>query len=215
MNAHVKTALCMAALLPALLSPRALADPGIAPDEDYVNPDTQLAFSAEIGEYTRVRVHRFPQPGMGVSVQYKGPGDAEAFIYNKGIARIPTGVDSDAVRKEFEDTAARISGLVAAAPFSNAKRVIDATPEFEQNGQIAKVRVVEFEYSLTYRDGTTQKLCTWLLLTAYRNQFLKLLFTHAAVDEQAAQNKLRSLIIGFLLANAERTPDFFVKKPGA
>jgi hypothetical protein len=55
-------------------------------------------------------------------------------------------------------------------------------------------------------------MLTWLLMTAYQNRLLKLIFTIPGDDPGASQPELRELILGFLDANRSATDAFFVPK---
>ena len=55
-------------------------------------------------------------------------------------------------------------------------------------------------------------MSTWLLMTGYKNKFLKLLFTHPGADPEKSQSELRDLIVGFLEANSGQTGNFFIDK---
>lgn len=50
-------------------------------------------------------VHYYPQPGMGVSVRYGGPGvaKADAYLYDLGLTDVPTDLKSERVVEWFRE----------------------------------------------------------------------------------------------------------------
>lgn len=207
------------ALLAGLIPLVACSGPPSAPRQlpraqtfDYVHPETNLSFPAQLGSYRRVRIRSDPDPGVGTGITYTGWGQAEVFVYDMGYDAIPTGVDSTPFRQAFAHATSSLWNRTNSPPFRNGSVVLQSEPIVRMEDRIAKLRVAMFSYTRVGEDGREDEMSTWLLMTAYKDHFLKLLFTHPGSDPAEPQEALRELILAFLEANAGETRHFFVEK---
>jgi hypothetical protein len=199
-------------VLGALLSGAALAEPAADSNEPIVEKKTGLIFPAQIGKFRRTGTAVYPDPRDGIGIRYDGPGRAEAFVYDMGYGEIPTGVDSEAVTKAFAQSRAAVERLLTQAPATNGKKFAESTPVVETEGRVAKVRVAVYSWTYTAPDGTAGPMATWVFVTAFKNQILKLLYTSPAMDPLAAQGDVKELIYAWLDANPKERQNFLVEK---
>ncbi len=178
----------------------------------YRHPETGLTFPSEIGHYRRASVIRFRDPRLGVRIRYEGPGRADVFVYNGGFSRIPTGIDGDEFRRAFAQSERNIATLTTAPPFKGGTKVLEAQPTIDVEGRVARLRVAAYASTQTQRDGSEVLMQVWLLMTGYRNNFLKLLFTIPGEGLGVSQPELRKLILGFVDANRGRTEAFLLPR---
>jgi hypothetical protein len=183
-----------------------------APGDAYIHADTNLSFPTQIGAYRRVAVTKYPDPRLGVSIRYDGWGRGDIFVYDMGFTQITTGIDSPEFKRAFAESEAHIAKMSTSPPFKDGGRFLESQPVVESDGRVAKLRVVMYTSTLLGRDGSERKVSTWLLMTAYKNKLLKLLFTHQGIEPEKSQEELKALIGGFLQANDRETEHFFVKK---
>jgi len=181
--------------------------------DSYVEPATGLAFPEQIGRFHRSSVKEYPDNRLGVKIGYEGPAHAEVFVFDMGLKEIPTGIDSDAVRKAFAESEDAIARVLARPPASEGKKFAEATPTVENEGRVARLKVAVYKWSYTDSAGKGAPMATYVLMTAVKNRILKLLFTAPAPDPMALQADLKELVLGFMEANPKDRASFLVDKP--
>ncbi len=184
-------------------------------NEPLVEKKTGLTFPVQLGKFRRTDWHVYPDPRMGIVIRYDGPGRAEAFVYDLGLGAIATGVDSEAVSDAFARAKADVERLLTAPPATAAKKFAESTPVVENEGRVAKVRVAVYSWTYTAPDGTGAPMATWVLITGFKNKFLKLLYTSPSLDPLAAQGDVKELVYDFLEANPKERENFLVEKKKA
>ncbi len=97
-------------------------------------------------------------------------------------------------------------------PLKNGQVFLQSEPVVRVEDEIAKLRVSMFTFARSSESEAEQPMSTWLVMTAYKNKFLKLLFSHPGVDPDRAQKELRDFILAFLEVNSQETRYFFVKE---
>jgi hypothetical protein len=191
--------------------PFALADANDA--GPFVDKATGLVFPPELGAYKRGPITSYPDPKLGVKVEYIGPGKADVFVYDMGLQEIPTGVDSQAVEEAFQQSLRGMTRLVSSPPASDGKKIIESTPEVKTDGKVAKLRLAVFTWQLATRDGP-RLMSTHVIVTGFKNHFVKLLYTHPGEWQKETQTDLKALIVAFLEANpGERGAFLLEAKP--
>jgi hypothetical protein len=180
--------------------------------EPYVESTTGFVFPEQIGKFHRVAETEFPDKRQGVVIRYEGRGRAEAFVYDMGFAEIPTGVDSEPVKKAFAVSDAGMMRLLASKPASDGQKFLESAPVVEMEGRQAKLLVALYTWTLTGPDGQPGPMATWVLLTGVKNKIVKLIYTAPAPEPTSTQGELKELIVGFLEANAKERRSFFVEK---
>ena len=111
------------------------------------------------------------QPGLGTAIHYVYPGiKGSVFIYNRGYARIESGVDSPLATREFK---AAKSDIEKAYPEA---QILVAEERLTVNG----VPLLHAAYKYAdERAGLRDPVFSHLYVTVVRNQFLKLRVTHS------------------------------------
>jgi hypothetical protein len=169
---------------------------------------TNLHFPDQIGEWKKTHLLRFPDPNMGVEINYKSRGDAIAsfVVYSGGVSKIPTGAENRVVQTQF---AKDVQGSMAYVQnrFKDVSRVLDSKPDVNFHGKRATLLATAFQFS------GDKKWLQFLLMTGYKNRFLKLIYTqpfnNSKTDIPEGQRKLRDLIVTWLDKNEENKDAFW------
>ncbi|HUL56180.1 MAG TPA: hypothetical protein VLT60_04235 [Usitatibacter sp.] len=180
--------------------------------DSYVEPSTGFSFPEQIGRFHRLSVKEYPDKRLGVKIGYEGPAHAEVFVFDMGSKDIPTGIDSDAVRKAFADSENALGRVLTRPPASDGRKFADSTPTIENEGRVARLKVAVYKWTFTLSDGKGGPMATYLLMTGVKGKILKLLFTAPAPDPMALQADLKELILGFMEANPKQRASFLVEK---
>ncbi len=100
-------------------------------------------------------------------------------------------------------------------PYKNPQKFLESVPVIRLEDRVATVLVTMYTVQMTRPGGSETDLHSWLLLTGFKNHFLKLRFTHPKTDSDRSQLELRELILAFLQANPSEREHFLLpdKKP--
>jgi hypothetical protein len=170
--------------------------------------DTNLHFPDQIGEWKRTDVLRFQDRNAGVEINYKSLGAAIAsfVIYSGGISKIPTGAENSVVERQFAIDAQGSMAYVQNRA-KDVSKVLDSKPDISFHGKRATLLVTAFQFS------GDKKWLQFLLMTGYKNRFLKLIYTqpfnNIKTDVPEGQKKLRDLILNWLDKNDENRDAFW------
>ncbi len=184
---------------------------GLARGETFTEKNTRLHFPERIGAWHRIKVTQFPAKQLGVEIGYQAKDGAIAafYVYNDGVTRIPTGAENAVVKKEFQNTQAELVATLK-SHFDAVSKFVESAPTVTPKGK--KASLVAAAYQFAEKRGRHH--LTWLLLTGYRNQFLKLRYTHSFENQKAdfdrGQVELKQLITGFLDQNEENKNGFWM-----
>ncbi len=176
--------------------------------ETFTDKNTNLHFPDRIGEWRKTMVNQFPDGKLGVEINYKSRGGtiASFVVYSGGIAKIPTGAENDVVRTQFAEDV-RSSMVHVYNHFKNIFRALDSNPTVNFHGKRATLLATAFRFS---GDKTWLQ---FLLMTGYKNRFLKLIYTqpfnNPKTDFQEGQKELRDLIVSWLDKNDENRDAFW------
>jgi hypothetical protein len=153
-------------------------------------------------------VLRFPDPKLGVEINYKSRGEAIAsfVVYNAGISNIPTGAENNVVQTQFaKDT--QSSMAYVQNRFKDVGKILDSKPDVNFHGKRATLLATAFQFS------GDKKWLQFLLMTGNKNHFLKLIYTqpfnNPKTDIPEGQQKLRELILKWLDRNDENRDAFW------
>ena len=178
----------------------------------YTDKATKLRFPDNLGSWEKKDVHHFDDPALGTSIGYRHPltGVASFYIYNKGVKKIPAGGRNDVVRREFASVLDEIEATYSGEKYEHLKKIMDAVPEVRNNGKMATL--LASVYSFSVREEHPPQRLSYVLLTGYRNRFLKLRFTLPADFEKTperGQEELKQLVTALLLANKQHAAAFW------
>ncbi len=156
---------------------------------EYLVEEAGLRFPDQIGTASQANGRRYPQPGLGHGIDYRGEGyGASIYVYDRGQPAIADGIASDIVRSEF---ARARSDILAVQRQQNA-------PEPRLVGE-RKVTADGIEFlTATYR-YTRGDLDTLSLvaMTGLRRHFVKLRVSTRASDGSEAQARLDDFLQNF------------------
>ena len=146
-----------------------------------------------------LRFHKktvYPNPALGISLGYCAPVVAATlYVYDLGETRIPAGIDSAMVRAQFEQVKDEVVGF--------AKKYGHRTPELVYDGEMRlSAAAVEhaalhaaFVLRIRTRDGRfLAPRRSHVVLTGWRNKFLKLRFTYRAADAVEGERILKAFL---------------------
>ena len=142
-----------------------------------------LDFPERLGDFTLKGRTQFPQASQGASIVYQGKDVRGAvYVYDAGLASIPTGVGSPVIHKHFQETTA---ALQHASKEGSAKASVtqvkgSTISAFKGCGPQFMWRSDRIEM-----DG--QSVITRTYLTGYNNRFVKLRVTHPRGGDQDAE----------------------------
>jgi hypothetical protein len=180
----------------------------------YVHPATNLSFPPQLGAFHRTLVRQYPDPRIGVQISYtlRDFAKADLFIYDLGLTKIPTGIESDEVKEAFSQAENELRQFASVPPYKNPQRSMVATPTIEHRGRKSKLLVTMYTLTAEREDGSNLTLASWIILTGYKNKFLKLRYTHPFAQYDQGLKELRDLVLGFVEANPNETQYFFIPK---
>lgn len=177
------------------------------PAESYIEPNTSLSFPPVLGSWRRQGIASYHNEDLGIQIRYVLPGYAKAdiYIYDLGQDNIPAGADSDLLREVFQMAQSDIQHMEKTGRYENVEKVLEytpnlnGTPEFPP-GLLALYRFTDPSYN-------PQPLASWIVLTAYKGQFVKLRCSHTAAQLEKMKEELRTLLTEFLRSNEIETKD--------
>ena len=170
-NGAMKTLLCLALLLPSAAFAASVREESIA-----------THFPDPLGEFVLKERKQFPQKGEGAAIVYEGKDVRGAvYVYNAGLASVPTGVGDPAIHRHFQETAAALQQAAKQSP-GKVKPVKGSTiSAFPGCGPQFMWRADEVSMG-------ANALVSRTYLTGFRNNFVKLRVTHARTDAAAADD---------------------------
>ena len=174
----------------------------------FTDKPTNLHFPDQIGEWRKTMVNQFPDKKLGVEINYKSRGDAIAsfVVYSGVVSKIPTGAENSIVQAQFAEDV-RSSMAYVQNRFKDVSRVLDSKPDVNFRGKRATLLATAFQFS------GDKKWLQFLLMTGYKNRFLKLIYTqpfnNPKTDIPGGQKKLRGLIVTWLDKNEENKDAFW------
>lgn len=161
-----------------LLSAIAFAEPAQNPESMISLPDTIAGF-----QRISFKDYRKEKPGLGVSYGYRAASGltATVYIYNLGLTEIPSGIESQALKKLHVQTVSEIMqlGATRGMAFEHTLKASIAVP----TKQGKKYALVD---AFMAKDGKGQT-DTFLWLWAAKNNFFKIRLTanpHDAFDKK-------------------------------
>jgi hypothetical protein len=165
-----------------------LSSPLIALAENYNNPVTKIEFQDEIAGLRQVKISNFEEetPGLGVSVGYNGEKDKlTVYIYNLGLSNIADNQDDELIKEHFKQT---FSDVLKLHPAANIKNITNSNSQ-----ATARWYIASFEY-----EENSVEVNSYLLLTTYKNNFLKFRYTFPLADEGSGKEILKDILKYFI-----------------
>ncbi|MCE9561069.1 MAG: hypothetical protein K8U57_03340 [Planctomycetes bacterium] len=169
----------------------AIALPTIAADEPKL-PGPKIAWP-EVKGLTFEKAHVYPEAALGYSVAYTTPGlTISVYVYDKGLAAIPTGAKSDIVRDEMKQVVADIEELKKRGQYTSVKEVgkeetirlgegKNAPTALRRKFEIARPKEAEARFSEAY-------------ITGYKDHFFKIRVTYVKDGAEKSEKLIQSLL---------------------
>jgi hypothetical protein len=164
-----------------------------------VHRPTGVGFPPTLGGMVRKEITPYKDPRLGESVFYLSqPHGAFAtiYLYTMGLARIPADVRGGPVRGELGRSVAELEATAAAGTYRSLVlqpprlAVLGSDPSSPAAWHVSCAFVLRGEPMMSH-----------LFLTAYRDHFLKIRFSHPAATSGASTRLLHALLeeLGALL----------------
>lgn len=163
---------------------------------EYVVEEAGLRFPEWIGSATQAKGQRYPQPGLGHGIDYRGQGyGASIYVYDRGAKDIADGVASAIVLSEF----ARARNDIIAIQKQQKQ------PEPQLVGErTIKVDGIEF-LTATYRYTRNDvDALSVVAVTGFRRHFVKVRVSARAADGPAQLDEFIQNVGRFLAAAGAR-----------
>jgi hypothetical protein len=176
-------ALCGAPIL------RAKTAEHTSPQAAYIEKTTGIVFPAAIGALAFEGTEDFGDERYGVGIKYSGEGIAGTiYIYNDGLASIPSGVDSP-IHKAAVDTA--VNGIKEVAGQGQYQDLAFGREEIAGlSGRPGSHRARHAALAYTF-DGT--RWYSHIFVLGYKNQIVKLRFSYVQESKAAGEEQLKIL----------------------
>jgi hypothetical protein len=163
-----------------------------------MHDETGIVFPARLGGMVCRGMDRYGQQELGVSVRYEGAHllKTDVYLYNMGLKVIPNGVDSDAVRNHFEGVTQDVFAAQRQGLYSSVVEIGSGTTLIGSPKEGLRALYKCFEYYQNPSPGivSTERRRSYLVLTAYRNHFLKIRLTFLTNTEQYGEAMLKRFL---------------------
>lgn len=169
----------------------------------YEHPGTNLQFPAKLAQFERAQVRRYDDPKLGVQVSYVIPelGKADFYIFDFGLTAIPSGINSDVVRSMYVSADRDVQGFAESGLYLDFERLIALGTVMRTKGNNLEWYVATYKFRPNRENA--EPLVSWLLVTGYRNQFVKIRFSHLASRAETGRSEVFALLLAFGDANKE------------
>jgi hypothetical protein len=182
-------------ILVSLVSSASADSPAAIPFSD---PKTGIALPAALGPLTYQWAKRYERSALGVSVRYEGEPSikADIFMYDLGKSNLGTGLQSPAMQSHFQQVKGDIyagekKGYYASFTLVSEQEIVLQTPD----GKIPALSAV-FTFNQTEGPdaGYTGLRVSHLVLTAYRDSFLKVRFTYPKAQAEVGDRAFKQFM---------------------
>ncbi|MBI4987675.1 MAG: hypothetical protein HZC23_02545 [Rhodocyclales bacterium] len=169
----------------------------------YEHPGTNLQFPARLAKFERTRVHRYDDPKLGVQVSYVIPelGKADFYVFDYGLTVIPPGINSDTVRSMYASADRDVQGFVESGMYLEFEKLFPLGAVMRAKDSNLEWYVAAYKFRLNREN--TEPVVSWLLVTGYRNHFVKIRFSHLASRAETGRSEVGALLQAFGEANRE------------
>ena len=173
-----------------------LQDPDV-----YVEKATGLRFAKESGALSRGEISDFSKDGrsdLGVSVQYRLRDEEgkivmslNVYAYDLGEKEIPDGIDSEVLKKQFEQVKKDVTGQQGPKGWHSVKHVADGRAGLGPDKGAPQALKSEFE--TTMKEGGPA-MTSLIHLLGHKNRFVKIRITYKAEQKKTCEEEVGRLL---------------------
>ena len=168
----------------------------------HLDPQTGISLPASLGSLKRAGVKKYDQPELGIGYRYEAAPliKGDIFIYNLGLKNLGTGLNSRDVRPQFDQAKNDISALEKMGRYRGVNKVSEG--EIPLGSPPLKIPTLSavFTYSQAPEPGVVVYAgvrVSHLLLTAYKDYFIKIRFTYPEKDKSQGEKALQQFLADF------------------
>jgi hypothetical protein len=178
-------------------------DPQTAP---LVEPKTGIAFPQALGPLKRMGLKHYGSPDLGVSCRYAARPlpIADIYLYDNGVKDLGTGLNQ-MVRLHFEQVQDEIFFMEKSGYYRSVKKVSEGETGLANGARKLPALVAVFTYRQPPGKGVayTGVRTSYVYLTTYKGQFLKIRFTYPKNQENRGHKALQQFLadLGKILGN--------------
>jgi hypothetical protein len=171
---------------------------------------TGVVLPETVGEWTYADFRMHEPATLGCSYAYNRTSGARGaitfYVYNNGLSDIPTGGDSDVLRREMADVASSISQAWKQRGANVSEEVPATEYRFTDGGSVIAIYSA---HKITMNGSESTSIS---VLTGYRGNFVKVRFTTPGSDLEKARNDLGAFLTALLEANRDSIDPFFISE---
>jgi hypothetical protein len=164
----------------------------------YREEQSGLLFPDRLGPLKRGEVKKYPQPGAGVGIRYSGSEltKADVYVYDNLEKDLGTGVDSDAVKAEFEEVTGVLKIMEQRGYYKGVEKLSEGKKDLDTSSGKLTMLTATFVFEQTEKTKTSYlgKRVSYVLLTTYRGRFLKVRFTCKQEHEEEKEKLLADFL---------------------
>lgn len=178
-------------ILVLIISPHAFSD-------SFKDASTGLTFPATLGSMQQKEVTDFekqnPSSGLGVGILYRDPNPkiyADIYVYNLGLKDIPNGSISKIVQEQWKQAEQDIYTIQKQGKLQEVKKLNETTSSLTSSNAGPTALRTDFSY---IQNG--EEKLSHLLLTGYKNNFIKIRFTYPSRLKGEGEKALDGFVTG-------------------
>jgi hypothetical protein len=155
----------------------------------YVEKSTGLAFPAAIGELRFGGVEEYEDPGSGVGISYSALGiTVTVYVYNAGLADIPSGARSPIHQKALDAAADEIREVSRQGIYGDVLWGPQEIAGLAGGEDRHRARHVKLSYTIQ-----DMRWHSHLFIFGYKDQFIKLRFSYGEEFKASGEEHLKAL----------------------
>jgi hypothetical protein len=156
----------------------------VAHGESPLDKHSGIPLPETLGKFKRTKVidNESENPGLGTTVYYNTPGlKATLYIYNMGKKSIADGIDSPFIKDSFEGAKNDVKEAARLGYYKLTSGMSSRSSYLILESKSVPVLAAEFSYQ-----DKGQEFLSWLYMTGYKNQIIKLRVSHFKADKDLA-----------------------------
>jgi len=154
-------------------------------------PASGISLPPTIGGLKRYAMKKYDQPELGVVYRYRGGQliKGDVFIYDMGRKNLGTGLKSPQMRPHFEQVKNDINRMGQMGHYQAIVKVYEEVTDLTTPAGKVPALSATFTYSQVGKDSSyAGTRISHLLLTAYKDFFIKIRFTYPETEKGLGDN---------------------------